>query len=172
MIRVWRQPVLAVVSRNKKCNRFPLCGWPDCDFINFTANFVFGWYCFFHSGNHSSKGNITHVSPSNLHCKYAWMQSAHETMDIAPCQSVKLSAAIAVGVVAVSFSEKKTSWSPIWFVILSIAPIHTSFVLLCIGYIRQDFSNLDILTGLSRSAFQQVKRNDRCIAPCSIWSKT
>ena len=51
-----------------------------------------------------SEGNITHVLPSNLHCKYARMQSAHETMDIAPYQSVRLSAAIVAGVVAVSFS--------------------------------------------------------------------
>jgi len=54
-------------------------------------------------------------------------------------------------------------------IVCSVTPMHnTSFVLVVffrhrmVFYTcqRQDFSNLDILTGLSRLAFQQVKRND------------
>ena len=117
MIRVGCHPFLLVVSRENFATDFHFVDDHKVILSTSQPPLCLG-HTVFHSGNHSSKGNITHVLPSNLHCKYAWMQSAHETMDIAPYQSVKLSAAIAVGVVAVSFSEKKT-WSPIWFVILS-----------------------------------------------------
>ena len=102
MSRVGHHPFLVVVSRENFATDFHFV---DDNKVIF--HFVFGSYCLFHSGNHSSKGKITPVLTSSLHCKYASMQSAHETMDIAPYQGVKLSAAIAVGVVAVSFSEKK-----------------------------------------------------------------